>query len=141
MRKQAKESSPRPRPERKGDCLFVYGTLRKALNHPRRELLRSQAEFVGSGSFQGKLYDLGNFPGTVPSEEPSDQVRGEIYALHDADRIFRALDEYEGDAFRREKVAVRSEDGSKLRCWIYLYHRPVSQARIIPSGDFVNRRG
>jgi len=123
------------------DYLFVYGTLRRAFNHPMHQLLRSHADFIGIGSFQGKLYDLGNFPGAVASKKPSDKVKGEIYALRDAERIFRALDEYEGAAFHREKVAVRNQEGKKIRSWIYLYNRPVTQQRIIVSGDFVNHRG
>jgi gamma-glutamylcyclotransferase (GGCT)/AIG2-like uncharacterized protein YtfP len=118
----------------------VYGTLRQAFNHPMHELLGSHADFVGNGSLQGKLYDLGNFPGAVASKEPSDQVKGEIYALRDEERIFRTLDPYEGEAFRREKVFIRREDGKKIRSWIYLYDRPVSHLRIIPSGDYARFR-
>ena len=132
---------PKTGVETNRDYLFVYGTLRRAFDHPMHQLLSSHADFIGIGRFQGKLYDLGNFPGAVASEEPSDQVKGELYVLHEAGQTFRALDEYEGKAFRRAQVAIRSEDGQEIRSWIYLYNRPVSRQRVITSGDFANHRG
>jgi gamma-glutamylcyclotransferase (GGCT)/AIG2-like uncharacterized protein YtfP len=102
------------------------------------KLMRSDAEFVGAGSFKGRLYDLGNFPGAVPSDESSDRVRGEIYALSDANRILRALDRYEGRAFRRERATVRTDDGRETRSWIYLYDGPISRGRLISSGDYLS---
>ena len=116
--------------------LFVYGTLRKAFDHPMHRLLRAHANFVGTGTFQGKLYDLGRFPGAVSSNEPPDKVLGEIYRLRDAEETFRILDEYEGTAFSRNRVSMRNNDGKKIGVWIYLYNRRVSKARMIPSGDY-----
>lgn len=105
------------------------------------ELLRSHADLIGAGIFQGKLYDLGHFPGAVASHEASDRVHGEIYALSDPERTLRALDEYEGAAFRREKVTVLSDDGKKIRCWIYLYRRPPRRTTAIASGDYIRQSG
>ena len=137
MKRPGKKSSPEIRPDR--ELLFVYGTLRRACNHPMHEVLRSHADFTGPGEFQGKLYDLGKFPGAVASRAISDQVQGEIYALEDAERVLATLDAYEDKAFRREKAAIRSASGATILCWIYLYARPVNQLKIIASGDFLNR--
>jgi gamma-glutamylcyclotransferase (GGCT)/AIG2-like uncharacterized protein YtfP len=105
------------------------------------ELLRSHADLIGAGTFQGKLYDLRHFPGAVASREASDRVHGEIYALSDPKRTLRALDDYEGAAFRREKVIALSDHGKNIRCWIYLYRRPPGRTRVIASGDFIRNRG
>ena len=47
--------------------LFVYGTLRRGFRHLMADLLAEQAEFVGEGVFQGRLYDLGSYPGVTAS--------------------------------------------------------------------------
>jgi pyruvate carboxylase len=47
------------------DYLFVYGTLRSQMNDPLHRLLETHAVLVGTGTFQGKLYDLGRYPGVV----------------------------------------------------------------------------
>jgi gamma-glutamylcyclotransferase (GGCT)/AIG2-like uncharacterized protein YtfP len=62
------------------DYLFVYGTLRKEMNHPMYRALSRSAEWVGEANLQGRLYDLGKYPGAVPSKRVSDIVIGEIYA-------------------------------------------------------------
>ena len=48
------------------EYLFVYGTLRRGGGAPLSKLLGQQADLVGLGTFQGKLYDLGYYPGVVP---------------------------------------------------------------------------
>jgi gamma-glutamylcyclotransferase (GGCT)/AIG2-like uncharacterized protein YtfP len=51
---------------------------------------------VGTGSFQGKLYDIGRYPGVVRSGRNTDRVMGEIYRLSEPRRALEILDEYEG---------------------------------------------
>ena len=121
--------------------LFVYGTLLKSIDHPMHQLLVRYADFVGSGSFQGKLYDLGRYPGAVASNETSDKVHGELYRLKDSERIFRELDEYEGREFRRERVSISLENGKKILSWIYLYRRPSRGFKVISTGDYAKFRG
>ena len=76
--------------------LFVYGTLRSQMNDLLHRLLETQAILVGTGTFQGKLYDLGRYPGAVPSRGSTDRVIGEIYRFNEPQRAFEILDEYEG---------------------------------------------
>ncbi len=78
------------------DYLFVYGTLRKDIFNSARVLLAQHSAFVGEAKFRGRLYDLGGYPDAVPSGEPSDIVKGELHHLHENDRVFRDLDQYEG---------------------------------------------
>jgi gamma-glutamylcyclotransferase (GGCT)/AIG2-like uncharacterized protein YtfP len=120
--------------------LFVYGTLRKQMSHPLSHLLVRDARFLGLGIFQGKLYDLGRYPGAVASKDKTHMVTGEIYRLHDANRVLRLLDEYEGHKFKRTQVGIYLGPHESLVCWIYLYTRSVAGRRIITSGDYVHFR-
>lgn len=58
--------------------LFVYGTLRKPIHNPLHRLLETEANWVATGTFQGKLYDLSRYPGAVPSRGKNDRILGEI---------------------------------------------------------------
>lgn len=103
--------------------------------------LRAEADFVADGTFRGRLYDLGTFPGAVASCSNAERVRGEIYRLREPARAFRMLDAYEDTAFRRAQVTIRRADGAANRCWIYLYGRPLQRFPLIASGDFIRRHG
>jgi len=128
--------------------LFVYGTLRKDLSNQMYHILARYADFVGEGTFRGKLYDIGEYPGVVPSNDPSDVVRGEVYALRDPDRVLKVLDQYEGcgpddpssTEFRREKVVISMENGEKVNAWIYIYNCPTNGLNVILLGDYLKFR-
>lgn len=77
--------------------LFVYGTLRRLTDRPMHRVLVDQARFIGVGRFRGKLYNLGRFPGAIPSALKSDRVVGAIYRIKDPRKTFQLLDEYEGN--------------------------------------------
>ncbi len=104
------------------------------------QVLTSYANFVGAAVFQGRLYDLGNYPGAVPSKKASDKVRGEVYRIQDPERIFRLLDEYEGKEFRCDRVLMSLENGKKVCSWIYLYKGPANGRKAIASGDYKQYR-
>ena len=120
--------------------LFVYGTLRSQMNDPLHRLLEKQATLVGTGTFQGKLYDLGRYPGAVPSRGSTDRVIGEIYRFSDPQRAFEIFDEYEGHRFKRKRVTIVQESGESLPGWIYLYARSVRRRPRILSGDYLQYR-
>jgi len=65
----------------KRDNLFVYGTLRKKNSTSARVFLTQHFDFVGKTTFRGKLYDLGGYPGAVPSDKPSDVILGKLHRL------------------------------------------------------------
>ncbi|PLX96620.1 MAG: gamma-glutamylcyclotransferase [Desulfuromonas sp.] len=123
--------------------LFVYGTLRRAGGMER--LLAGQALFVADGCFQGRLYRVADYPGAVPSEDPAELVRGEVYELVDAEAVLSRLDSYEecGPGFPEPAEYIRHQeeihlaDGHRCRAWIYLYNHPVADLPLIPSGDFL----
>jgi gamma-glutamylcyclotransferase (GGCT)/AIG2-like uncharacterized protein YtfP len=120
--------------------IFVYGTLRKQMSHPLSHLLECHGVFVGTGIFQGKLYDLGRYPGAVPSTTKTDLVTGEVYRLQQPDKVLEVLDEYEGPRFKRTRVTIFFGEDRQISTWIYLYARSVAGRRIIVSGDYVQYR-
>ena len=120
--------------------IFVYGTLRKQMSHPLSHLLVHHGVFVGTGIFQGKLYDLGRYPGAVPSKNKTDLITGEVYRLQQPDKVLELLDEYEGPRFKRTQVTIFSGEDHPISAWIYLYARSVAGRRIISSGDYVQYR-
>jgi gamma-glutamylcyclotransferase (GGCT)/AIG2-like uncharacterized protein YtfP len=115
------------------EYLFVYGTLRSQMNDPLHRLLEKHAVLVGTGSFQGRLYDLGRYPGAIPSHGKNDRVLGEIYRFSESQRPLEILDEYEGHRFKRKRA-------TSLPCWIYLYARSVRHRPRISSGDYIRYR-
>ena len=121
------------------DLLFAYGTLMRGfrLHH----LIVEQAELVGEGTVNGRLLDLGSYPGAV-REEPG-AIHGEVYRLS-APALLAILDREEGyrpdapgqDLYLRHLTAVRLSDGREVTAWIYWYHGPRGRAVPIPGGDY-----
>ena len=126
------------------DLLFVYGTLRRAASHPMHRLLLP-ATFIGAGTFQGRLYDLGSYPGAVPSADPADRVHGEVYRLHDPVATLARLDHYEGCAetdappteYIRAVADIALPAAGFVRAHLYLYQRPTDTLRRLASGDYL----
>lgn len=112
------------------EFLFVYGTLLDPKNQVAK-FLQSNAEFYADGYFHGKLYDLGEYPGAVESNNPEDKVYGSVFVLEKSETVLRMLDEYEetGDQFAEPNEFIRTKTeivvgkNEKLLCWIYLYNR------------------
>ena len=92
-----------------------------------------------NGSFQGKLFDLGTYPGAIPSEDPENRVIGEIHRLEDPGSAFVILDRYEGREYDRVLQPVRSESGQTFEAWIYLFVAGLSDSVQVDSGDYLER--
>jgi gamma-glutamylcyclotransferase (GGCT)/AIG2-like uncharacterized protein YtfP len=128
--------------------LFVYGTLRRESLHPMHAVLTASADFVDEAVFQGRLYLVRHYPGVLPSDDPADAVRGEVYALRDVGLLER-LDAYEGigaDApqpteYVRGRQQVRLARGDAVEAWIYLYNWSVDKLVRLASGDFLAGQG
>lgn len=101
---------------------------------------------VGRAYFGGKLFDLGEYPGAVPSALPSDRVVGELHRIEPGQdaALFAELDRYEGwdprrpsaGEFVRVRAAIESETGGRVEAWIYTYNRPTERLKRIASGDY-----
>lgn len=131
------------------NLIFVYGTLLSGTDSRMHQWLAARADFVGPGSFRGRLISLGHYPGLISSRRPADQVYGEIYRLLEPVKTLVQLDAYEEyDASRPSKCEyirvmrrVRCSNGRNLSCWIYLYNREGKRKPLIPSGDFLSVPG
>jgi gamma-glutamylcyclotransferase (GGCT)/AIG2-like uncharacterized protein YtfP len=89
------------------------------------------------GSFRGKLFDLGRYPGTVPSRLSTNRVIGEVYRLNTFNATLEILDQYEGTRFRRKRAAISLDNGGNVTAWIYLYRGSVTHRKRILSGDYM----
>lgn len=128
------------------ETLFVYGTLRRGF--PLHQHVQNAAlEFLGEGSIQGRLYDLGEFPGAVATSSPDEEIRGELFRLRDPARQLAALDQVEeydaarpeSSLFLRERVDVRASIGAVVKAWAYFLRDKPSNARWIEGGDYSTR--
>jgi gamma-glutamylcyclotransferase (GGCT)/AIG2-like uncharacterized protein YtfP len=117
--------------------LFVYGTLRSSFQNKHAQLLRQQAEFLGPATVPGRLYAIRDYPGLIVSSNPGEQVAGEVYRLYEPGPTLAALDAYEADEYERLLVDGRLDSGEAILAWVYVYRRPVDEARRIQSGDFL----
>jgi gamma-glutamylcyclotransferase (GGCT)/AIG2-like uncharacterized protein YtfP len=107
--------------------------------------LAAQADFIGPARFQGRLYDLGTYPGVIASPDPADSVMGDLYALRQPERLLATLDNYEGyrpdqpaaSLYLRKLAPIALLGGADHTGWIYLYNRPVYPDQWIASGDYL----
>lgn len=108
-------------------------------------LLARHAEFVAEGTCQGRLYNIGDYPGAVPSEDPSERVKGEVWFLREPDSVLPELDQYEGcgpgflepTEYVRRRQEIVLADGTTCIACVYLYNRPTGPLLRISSGDFL----
>ena len=114
--------------------IFAYGTLRD----PRRmdALLDASSRWrvVAEGSVQGRLYDVGEYPALIKSDDPNDRVPGVVIEIQPGASVLARLDAYEGvDAgfYRREVLPVYRAAGSARGAWVYVYQRSVEGLRRI----------
>lgn len=128
--------------------LFVYGTLRKSLigSQINAELVQIMRDlpFIGTGSANGQLYDLGDYPGAIVGENCAGKIVGEVYQLDHPQAVLTVLDQYEGfipgeleaSLFARVKEKITLSDGSQIEAWMYVYNDWVATGKLIESGDY-----
>jgi len=131
------------------DCrlLFVYGTLRRGFAH-HKLLRRLRACYAGEATVQARLLDLGDFPGTLPSQDSRKRVVGELYRLPNPTRALVVLDHFEGyrpeepasGLFLRAVTSAKCANSETEQAWIYWLNRRPARARLIPSGDYARKR-
>ena len=116
--------------------LFIYGTLMPGL---RLQAEMHGARFVATAQVQGRLVDVGRFPGLLQGEG---LVTGEVYEVDDAH--LARLDVVEGmvrgdraaSQYWREEVTVLSGPLQGQPVQTYVYNRPVDGCSPIPHGDY-----
>lgn len=133
-----------PEPDQE-DYIFVYGSLRRDIGMDLHRLIAKNSEFLGMANYQGKLYQVAEYPGIIPSDNAKDQVIGELYKISNPVKLLLVLDEYEeydeknhdSSLFVREKVKVEI-NGEIKESYAYLFNRPVDENTRIKSGDYLN---
>jgi pyruvate carboxylase len=126
--------------------LFVYGTLRTAMNNPLHKIIRGDVEWIGETEVQGELYDLGNYPGAVPSHDKASLITGEVLKIKSEEKVLKILDEYEGlsqtdpgnTEFRRDEVNIKLPAGNEAKAWIYWYNFSTEGKERIAEKDYLD---
>jgi len=128
--------------------LFVYGTLSPRHAPPEIAATVRRLRPVGAASVRGRLYDLGKYPGAILSKSSRSVIRGEVFELPSDAQTLSSLDNYEGfepgkpssSLFVRRASSVVMDDGTRLRCWVYVYNGDTRQALPVRSGRYTRRR-
>jgi gamma-glutamylcyclotransferase (GGCT)/AIG2-like uncharacterized protein YtfP len=126
------------------DLVFFYGTLMAGFDRRRRAGIDQKLTYVGRGSIQAALFDLGIYPAAVPA--PGSVVWGEVYSMSDPDTVLAALDDIEGyriddpdrSLYTRSQAEVTLPDGARGPAWVYFYNAPLGRALRISSGDYLD---
>ncbi len=132
--------------------LFVYGTLKSdaagAMGWHQRQRLKAEARFVGPGRINGRLYDLGRYPGLVLSAEPGETVYGEVVELLRPFETLEWLDIYEdvsphgneADEYSRVTGMVELGEEKTLPAWVYVCRSVGCLAKRIAGGRWTAAR-
>ena len=122
--------------------LFVYGTLLDNGNE-FATYLNNNCSIYSKGKLKAKLYDLGEYPGAIATDELV-YTYGTIVKLTNSKEVLKHLDDYEGygptqlqpNLFIRVMTEVESDSGF-INCWVYFYNLSVTGLKVIESGDYL----
>ena len=118
--------------------LFVYGTLQSAFARNRfARRLQREGILVGKAKIPGRLYGLKRYPGLRPAQTAEDWVYGEVYLILRPAATLAVLDVYEASDYRRVERTVTMEDSRQVRCWVYLFSKPLPRHRRVHSGRWI----
>lgn len=125
------------------DLVFFYGTLMAGFDRRRRAGIDQDLRYIGRGSIQGALFDLGIYPAAIPADEG--RIWGEVYEMSNPERVLPALDDIEGyrpdnpdsSLYSRQTTDVVLPDGTAALAWVYFYNAPLGRAPRIASGDYL----
>lgn len=127
--------------------LFVYGSLRSGFHHPAYDYISKYFNLISEGKVKGRLYDFGNFPAAIPTNEEQ-YIIGELYELKRAEDFnwaIEQLDAYEGvnpeegetPLYTRQLTSVYFNQ-QVVTAWIYWYAQIIEDQPLIPSGDIID---
>ena len=129
--------------------LFVYGSLLSGFKSQAYEYISRFFNLIGKGKVKGKLYDMGEYPAAIPSNDDG-FIQGELYQIKNEAEFSWAigqLDDYEGvtpepgeeQLYRRELSSVVIDD-KIIIAWIYWYNGNIAGKPVIASGDVLSWR-
>lgn len=127
--------------------LFVYGSLRSGFRSPAYEYISRFFTLVGEGKVKGKMYDMGEYPAAVPTEEDK-FIIGELYTIkneHEFSWAIGQLDDYEGMTIEpgEPQLYVRGLadvfiHNTTVQAWMYWYNGDTTGRPVIASGDILD---
>ncbi len=117
--------------------LFIYGTLMQNISSNIARYLKANSRLVGNGQMQGKLYDLGQYPGAVYSSKAKSWIKGQVIELEETASMLSRLDDYEGEEYDRKVVPIHLSN-EVYCCWVYLYRFNIDGFIEIEIGDYLN---
>ena len=120
--------------------LFAYGTLQAGLAPPEVAPIIAKLRPLGEGFVDGKLYDLGDYPGAVIDPASAWIIHGTVYELPEDAEILCRLDAYEGPEYVRIEQLVTLTGGGAVNCWVYDSQGRPGEERFIESGRWADRR-
>ncbi len=105
--------------------LFVYGTL--APGRPNEHVLTALGGTWQPATVKGHLKQLGwgaemGYPGLV-LDEAGEEIKGFIFSSEHLSEHWDALDEFEGEQYKRVLTEVYLDDGSSTEAHIYVLRR------------------
>jgi gamma-glutamylcyclotransferase (GGCT)/AIG2-like uncharacterized protein YtfP len=123
--------------------LFVYGTLLQSEN-TFGHYVKNHSKYLTKGRFEGRLFNIGEYPGAVQEPGSDSFVLGSIVLLKNPEEALKVMDAYEGfgaeqpqpNEFIRCEIEIESEVET-IRCWTYLYNHPVEHLYQIEEGDYL----
>ncbi len=124
--------------------IFVYGSLRSGFPGDAYQYISKYFTLMGNAKVKGLLYDLGDYPAAIPTNE-NYFIVGELYRITNFDELnwaMEQLDDYEGlhvefgenPLYKRELVDVFLND-TVVKAWIYWYNNTITDKPLIASGD------
>lgn len=129
------------------EYLFVYGTLLKDFDSYMSKFLNRNSEFIGTGYFNGRLYQISWYPGAVLSDLPSEKVLGHLFKIYKKEKTFQILDDYEGigesaehpNEYKRVLIDAYLDSNVIINTWVYVYNLPTTHLKLITSGNYLNQ--
>ncbi|CAH8283269.1 gamma-glutamylcyclotransferase (GGCT)/AIG2-like uncharacterized protein YtfP [Mariniflexile fucanivorans] len=127
------------------EYLFVYGTLLKDFESYMSKFLERNSNFIGSGTFQGNLYQISWYPGAILSHNTNDKVYGHIFKIKNPEKTFQVLDDYEGigdtgehaNEYTRTLIEAYLNETERIKTYVYIYNLPTAHLKHISSGKYV----
>jgi gamma-glutamylcyclotransferase (GGCT)/AIG2-like uncharacterized protein YtfP len=123
------------------ELIAVYGSLMTGMGGCEELGIGDELRFVSPCEIQGRLFDLGDYPGLLLA---SGTVQAELYEIVDS-AVLPRLDVFElydpddpnGSLYIRRRVRLAQPD---CDAWLYEYNRDVSGKSSIPSGNWRRHR-
>jgi len=132
------------------EYLFLYGSLLTGSGDRALDrMVARRCRSLGHGHIRARLYDLGPYPGAVPSDKPKQWVHGELFELTEPRHCLPRLDAYEGyepnarenSEYLRDRVIVTLEGSRRtVQAWVYFFNGSVACRPRIKRGDYLAYR-